>query len=97
MNVRLIKSTVYRCTRCNSWYCRLPTFLAELDKGDICEKCGCTSFLELKGRPYGCKSRCWEKLINQLHNEIKLGVSFDEEEVNEFFIIKKLKGGNHDR
>jgi DNA-directed RNA polymerase subunit RPC12/RpoP len=50
-------STVYRCERCKTWYTRFPDFMGEpFDKGDECERCGNTSFISSKGRPFGIKS-----------------------------------------
>ncbi len=56
-------STVYRCYQCKSWIIRYPDFMGEpFDKGDYCEKCGCTSVTFSPGRPYGKKSQALKNI-----------------------------------
>ena len=88
--IRVIKTVVYRCSRCRAWYCRLPIFLAELDKGDECELCGCTSFSKSVGRPIGKKSKWWAECIERLEEYKELGIvfDFDEHEKDEYFFIE---------
>jgi rRNA maturation endonuclease Nob1 len=57
-----VYSYVYKCASCNTFYSRLPVWDG-LDKGDQCDKCGCTSFSVTQGRPYGPKSRQWPDLM----------------------------------
>ena len=90
-SIRLIRSVVYRCGRCRTWYLRYPLFLCELDKGDECEKCGCSSFSEEEGRPYGSHSSSWTYFMSEIEKSLNLDIHFTEEEMEEFFVFK-LKG-----
>jgi len=64
MKLKLIKTFVFTCSRCNAWQGRIPQWYGDCgDKSDSCHKCGCTSFNIREGRPYGNRSSKWEKLL----------------------------------
>lgn len=64
LDLRLVKSTVFRCANCKTWYARIPAW-DDLDKGDACEKCGCTSFTSAEGRPFGPKHHLWAIILDE--------------------------------
>ena len=61
--ITLMPSIVFRCGQCRAWYVRMPIYCG-LDKGDQCDKCGCTSFHGTAGRAYGLRSRRWPMIMS---------------------------------
>jgi hypothetical protein len=89
----LARSTVVVCAHCRAWYGRLPAFMGDcLDKGDYCERCGCTSFTVRPGRPYGPRSRDWGDIVERW-KELYPIISQDEflKELLETVDISKTK------
>lgn len=79
----LFYTTVFRCANCHAWYCRLPNYMDELDKGDCCEKCGCTSMSLSKGRPIGEKSKDWDWILENWEGEMSGYKNLPEDERND--------------
>jgi hypothetical protein len=58
------KATVYTCNGCGKWLLRHPCFMGiPFDKGDHCEKCGCTSVKMRSGRSFGPRSKQWKTIV----------------------------------
>lgn len=70
-HVRAIKSTVITCNACGHWLGRVPLYESEGDKGDCCDRCGCTSVRLRNGRPFGPRYRYWPALIERLADGFK--------------------------
>lgn len=88
--IRLINSMVYRCYSCGTWYVRVPAFDLDCGKGDECLRCGCTSFKNTPGRPYGPKSKEWDNLIKEIKELVEMHYDFgDERDIKECFVLKE--------
>ena len=82
----LFFTKVYRCSRCRTWYGRTPTFLGDLDKGDYCERCGCTSFSVSNGRPIGKKSKDWDWVLEAWKANVEPFLKTDSEEERDWLL-----------
>jgi len=77
----LFRSWVIRCGRCKAWWYRLPQFMGDGsgDKGDYCEKCGCTSVTITEGRPFGPRSKRWPMYLKEWRGYMQSIPEFMEE------------------
>jgi hypothetical protein len=68
------KSTKVICARCGAWSYRYPDFMGGDEMWD-CDKCGNTSCYKREARPYGKKSRHWEKIVDWF-NDVYLNIPY---------------------